>query len=102
MFFFSALMRHEMFHCFVNIVALLLYMQSCSRDVNGTLKTEHGTKGRLYVIALSASTITCSKILVCLFQILPIFYVYMLETVQLEFWQDVTSQEGTTKEQLQK
>ena len=86
-------------------------MQSCSCDVNVTLKTEHGTKGRFYVIALSASTITESKMLVCHFLdrhtasqqiILPRFYVYILETVQLELWQDVTSQEGTTKEQLQK
>ena len=60
MYFFSILMRHEMFHCFVNIIAFLLYMQSCSRDVNGTLKTEHGIKGRFYVVALSASTITDS------------------------------------------
>ena len=60
-------MRHEIVHCFVDIIAVLLYMQSCSRDINGTMRTEHGTKGRFYVIALSASTITDCKILVCHF-----------------------------------
>ena len=55
MHFFSALMRHEIFRSFVNIIAFLLYMKSCSHDVNGTLMTEHGTKGRFYVIALSGS-----------------------------------------------
>jgi len=68
---------------------------------------EHWTKGIFYVIALSAYAITdytISVLIVCLpFRspqihtiILPIFYVYILETVQLELWQDVTSHEGTT------
>ena len=62
MYFFSAVRRHDIVYCLVNSIAFLLYMQSCSRDVNGTLKAEHGTKGRCYVIALFAFMITDSTI----------------------------------------